>query len=167
MVWPCVIAYAHLSRHRRLLGMDGRTVRTLATGIVIGAAGAALALGAAAMPWTPHHRDAQGQIQFVVRSAQGAPINPREFVPVPPLNQPGNVPSQAPFPGTGSQQNCDRVLFFYQGRLYQLRPGPMPRNGGNPEFFYMQPYDGPQVPGFPQMGPGNGPDPQQLPILKF
>jgi hypothetical protein len=144
--------------------MDGRTARTLVLGIAIGAA---LALGATAMAWAAHHGNAQARMQFVVRPAQGAPINPREFVPIPPLNQPGNNPSQAPFPGNGSQQNCDRILFFYQGRLYQLRPGPMPRNGGNPEFFYMQPYDGPQVPGFPQMGPGTAPDPQQLPVLKF
>ena len=147
--------------------MDGRTVRTLVVGIAIGAVGAGLAFGATAMTWARHHAGPQGRIEIVARPAQGAPINPREFVPVPPLNQPGNNPSQAPFPGTGSQQNCDRVLFFYQGRLYQLRPGPMPRNGGNPEFFYMQPYDGPQVPGFPQTGPGTGPDPEQLPILKF
>jgi hypothetical protein len=147
--------------------MDGRTARTLVTGIAIGAVGAALVFGATAMAWARHHTGAQSRIVIVARPAQGAPINPREFVPVPPLDQPGNNPAQAPFPGTGSQQNCDRVLFFYQGRLYQLRPGPMPRNGGNPEFFYMQPYDGPQVPGFPQTGPGNGPDPQQLPILKF
>src|SRR5579864_420130 len=147
--------------------MEGRTVRTLVLGIAIGAVSGALAFGATALAWTRHHVSAQSRIELVVRPAQGAPINPREFVPVPPLNQPGNNPSQAPFPGTGSQQNCDRVLFFYQGRLYQLRPGPMPRNGGNPEFFFMQPYDGPQVPGFPQMGPGNAPDPSQLPVLKF
>lgn len=147
--------------------MDGRTARTLVLGIAIGGAGATLALGASAVAWAAHHSNAQARIQLVVQPAQGAPINPREFVPIPPLNQPGNNPSQAPFPGKGSQQQCDRILFFYQGRLYQLRPGPMPRNGGNPEFFYMQPYDGPQVPGFPQMGPGTAPDPQQLPVLKF
>lgn len=147
--------------------MDGRTARTLVIGIAIGAVGAGLVLGATAATWNRHHDGAQGRTVLVVRPAQGAPINPREFVPIPPLNQPGNVPGQAPFPGMGSQQNCDKVLFFYQGRLYQLRPGPMPRNGGNPEFFYMQPYDGPQLPGFPQMGPGSGLDPQNLPILKF
>ena len=147
--------------------MDGRTVRTFALGIAIGAVAATLAVGTAAMAWTRHHGGTQVRMALVVRPAQGAPLNPREFVPVPPLNQPGNVPSQAPFPGTGSQQDCDRVLFFYQGRLYQLRPGPMPRNGGNPEFFYMPPYGGPQVPGFPQAPPGSGPDMQQLPILKF
>lgn len=147
--------------------MDGRTIRTLALGIAIGAIVATLAVGTGAGMWTRHHGGAQARIEFVARPAQGAPLNPREFVPVPPLNQPGNVPGQAPFPGNGAQQNCDRILFFYQGRLFQLRPGPMPRNGGNPEFFYMQPYDGPQVPGFPQAPPGSGPDMQQLPIIKF
>ena len=29
----------------------------------------------------------------------------------------------------------------------------MPKNGGNPEFYYMQPYEGPQIPGFPIPGP--------------
>ncbi|HEV2357354.1 MAG TPA: hypothetical protein VGZ23_07070 [bacterium] len=145
--------------------MDGRTARTLALGIAIGTVGTVLALGAGAMTWTRHHGGVQSRIEIVVRPAQGAPINPREFFPLP--NQPGNNPAQAPFPGSGAQQNCDRILFFYQGRLYQLRPGPAPRNGGNPEFFFMQPYDGPQIPGFPQMGPGSGPDPNQLPILKF
>jgi hypothetical protein len=137
-------------------------------GIAMGAVGATLAAGAVAMAWTNHHSTPQTRLEFVVRPTQGTPINPKEFVPVPPLNQPGNNPSQAPFPGNGSQaqQNCDKILFFYQGRLYQLRPGPMPRNGGNPEFFFMQPYDGPQVPGFPQ-SPGPAPDPSQLPIFKF
>jgi hypothetical protein len=148
--------------------MDARTVRTLALGIAVGAAGAAAAAGATAMAWAHHHSGGEAPIELIVRPAQGTPINPKEFTPIPPLNQPGNNPSQFPFPGNGSQsqQNCDRILFFYQGRIYQLRPGPMPRNGGNPEFFYMQPYEGPQIPGFPQ-GPGNGPDPNQLPVLKF
>jgi hypothetical protein len=148
--------------------MDGRTVRALVLGIALGTLGTTIALGTAAMAWSRHHDGAHSRIEMVLQPAQGAPINPKEFVPIPPLNQPGNNPSQPPFPGNGSQsqQNCDRILFFYQGRLYQLRPGPMPRNGGNPEFFYMQPYEGPQIPGFPQV-PGVGPDPQQLPILKF
>jgi hypothetical protein len=146
--------------------MDGRTARTLALGIAIGAAGAMIASAPAALGWGRHHGAAQSRTVLVVRTVQGTPVNPREFVPVPPLNQPGTNPGQAPFPGNGPQQNCDRILFYYQGRLYQLRPGPQPRNGGNPEFFYMQPYEGPQVPGFPQM-PGPAPDPNQLPILKF
>lgn len=146
--------------------MDGRTVRTLILGIAIGAAGAAIVMGASAAVWG-HPRSTQRRIEIVVRPAQGAPLNPREFVPVPPMNQPGTNPGQAPFPGNGSQQQCDRVLFFYQGRLYQLRPGPQPKNGGNPEFFYMQPYQGPDIPGFPQLGPGTGPDPSQLPVMKF
>ncbi len=76
---------------------------------------------------------------------------PKEFIPVPP--QRGQDPGPGvPSPGTGGQ-NCDKILYFYQGKLYQLRPGPMPRNGGNPEFYFMQPYEGPQIPGFPTPGP--------------
>ncbi len=144
--------------------MNGRTLRTLALGIAIGGLGAIVMPAAVTMAWS-RHDGSLPRVIAIARPAQGMPINPHEFVPVP--DQPGNNPAQAPFPGTGSQQNCDRVLFYYQGRLYQLRPGPMPRGGGNPEFFTMQPYEGPQIPGFPQMPPGSGPDPSQLPVLKF
>jgi hypothetical protein len=146
--------------------MDGRTVRTLIFGVAIGALASTLVLGAGFLVWGRHTAAAKSRIELVVRPVQGAPLNPREFVPVPPMDQPGTNPGQAPYPGMGGQQQCDRVLFFYQGRLYQLRPGPQPKNGGNPEFFYMQPYEGPQIPGFPQ-GPGTGPDPSQLPVMKF
>jgi len=147
--------------------MERRTARTLILGMAIGALATALVLGGAATGWSRHTGTTTGRVALIVRPAQGAPLNPREFVPVPPMDQPGNNPGQAPFPGMGGQQQCDKVLFFYQGRLYQLRPGPQPKNGGNPEFFFMQPYDGPQIPGFPQPGPGNGPDPSQLPVMKF
>jgi len=121
-------------------------------GVAIGSLATLTGLGglAVASGWYPGPGRPAGHASAAAapaQPAQGAPINPKEFVPIP--NNPGNNPAQAPFPGQGSQQNCDRILFFYQGRLYQLRPGLMPPNGGNPEFFYMQPYEGPAIPGFP------------------
>jgi len=80
------------------------------------------------------------------------PFNPKEFIPVPNPGQ--NQGPGMPNPGTGNQQ-CDKILYFFQGKLYQLRPGPMPPGGGNPEFYYMNPYEGPQIPGFPMPGPMN------------
>jgi hypothetical protein len=78
-------------------------------------------------------------------------LNPKEFIPFP-NNENGQGPGpQNTVPGFGDQ-NCDRILYYYQGRLYELRPGPTP-NGGNPEFFFMQPYQGPAIPGFPAPGP--------------
>jgi len=160
--------------------MDGRTVRTLILGMAIGGVVGAGALGGAAVAWgwsvgtsaRGHEvvavtaRAAQAQLPLQTPSA-----SPREFVPVvPPHNgdstgpgQPspgagGNNPAQAPpSPGAGGgDQNCNQILFFYQGRLYQLRP---PQDG-NPEFFMMQPYSGPQIPGFPGPTPPGTPEPQ-------
>lgn len=87
----------------------------------------------------------------------------REFIPLP-----GRPEDQQ---GTGNQQGQDcepMILFYYQGRLYQLRPGPGqgPQNGPGrpgspPEYFPLTPYQGPAIPGLPgipfgpQPGPGN------------
>src|ERR1043166_5384474 len=98
-----VIAYRHLSP-TEAGRMNGPAARLLGIGVAIGALSGSLAFGAMAAAWTRHHDSVQPRMELTIRNAQGAPINPREFVPVPPLNQPGNVPSQAPFPGTGSQQ---------------------------------------------------------------
>lgn len=92
-------------------------------------------------------------------------FNPQELVPFP----------NGALPGTGQQpalgQDCGKILFYYQGRLYQLQPGPTPRNGGNPEFYFMQPYQGPGIPGFPSpFSPSPSPDQQGQPLpppLKF
>ncbi len=132
--------------------MDSRSVRVLVLGVLLGGLAGIFAIGGSAASWGWRAgAAARGHdlILVPVRPAQDqAPaLNPKEFIPVP---NTGTLPGagQQPTPGTGNQ-NCDKILYFYQGRLYQLRPGPMPRNGGNPEFFFMQPYDGPQIPGFP------------------
>lgn len=158
--------------------MDGRSMRILILGILLGGLAGALVMGsgaAAAWGWragaAAHGHDL---ILVPVRPAQEQTpgLNPKEFIPLP-NNGNGRGPGpQPPVPGAGGAQDCDRILYFYQGRLYQLRPGPMPPNGGNPEFFFMQPYEGPQIPGFPGPTEPGTPSPglpgQPLPpTLKF
>ena len=134
--------------------MADRGVRMLILGIVIGGLAAAFLIGgaAAAQGWRAGAAARGHDIILVpARSVQNQPFNPREFIPMNPQNGQDQGPGQLS-PGAGGQ-NCDRILYFYQGKLYQLRPGPMPKGGGNPEFYYMQPYEGPQIPGFPTPGP--------------
>ena len=94
--------------------------------------------------------------------APGQPPTMREFVPLP---MPGDqMPGQQP----GNQQgDCDPIILFYHnGQLYQLRPGPGPRDGQGrpgvpPEFYQLNPYQGPPIPGLPaprqDRGPGFSP----------
>lgn len=128
--------------------MNDRGTRMLILGIVIGGiAGALVVSGPEAIGWQVDKvSGVRPLILHPVHAAQTQPpaLNPKEFIPLPPT---GVQPDQQA-PGAGGQ-DCDRILYFYQGRLYQLRPGPTPRNGGNPEFYFMDPYQGPQIPGFP------------------
>ncbi len=156
--------------------MESRGARLFVMGILIGGLAAVLAAGGAKAiaGWRTPAAQNHNLVLVPVQAFQQLPgqtpgPSPKEFIPIP-RNDNGQGPGEPPtVPGTGSPQDCDRILYFYQGRLYQLRPGPMPRNGGNPEFFYMQPYEGPQIPGFPgPMMPGS-PTPEQPlpPTLKF
>lgn len=89
----------------------------------------------------------------------GQTPNLREFVPLP---RPGDQnPGQQP----GQQQgDCEPIILFYHnGQLYQLQPGPGDRNGNRPgvppEFYRLNPYQGPAIPGLPfpprqDRGPG-------------
>lgn len=88
--------------------------------------------------------------------AQAPPL--QEMIPLP-------GPNQGPGPG---QDQCEPlILFYYQGRLYRLMPGPQNQQGrpsSPPEYFPLQPYQGPQIPGLPfQLPPGTTPQPQQGP----
>ncbi len=159
--------------------MDGRSLKLLGLGFAAGAlASAAVVIGmtqAARTAGATAGRDAPPVILAVrpVQDQGQAGALPKDFVPIPvPHNgnsigpgQPspglgGNIPgAQQPSSGGGGQDCNGKVLFFYQGRLYQLSPGPMPPNGGNPEFFFMQPYQGPQIPGFPEQNGPSGPTP--------
>ncbi|MGH2403296.1 MAG: hypothetical protein ACRDGN_02420 [bacterium] len=88
----------------------------------------------------------------------GQTPNLREFVPLPfPGDQnPGQRPGQ-------QQGDCEPIILFYHnGQLYQLQPGPGDRNGNRPgvppEFYQLNPYQGPPIPGLPfprqDRGPG-------------
>lgn len=123
-------------------------MRILILGIVIGGAAGALMSGLATDRWRmgiTAHASPVIVLQALATQQQPPPtLNPKEFIQLP---QTGPQQDQQA-PGAGGQ-DCDRILYFFQGRLYQLRPGPTPRNGGNPEFYFMDPYQGPQIPGFP------------------
>ena len=138
--------------------MADRGTRMFVLGLVVGGAAVAVLVGGAtgAWKWRGAAVPQSHAAILKVKPAQGVPFtprefNPREFVPMPPQSGQDQGPGM-PSPGAGGQ-NCDKILYFFQGKLYQLRPGPMPKNGGNPEFYYMQPYEGPQIPGFPSPGP--------------
>jgi len=93
--------------------------------------------------------------------AQGAPPL-QELIPIPGPGQ--QQPGQAPQPGPG-QGDCP-ILFYFNGRLYQLAPGPQDgpgRPSSPPEFFYLNPYQGPAIPGLPQPFQGP-PGPNFVPV---
>ncbi len=150
--------------------MADRGGRMFVLGLIIGGLAVAFLAGGAVAAWKWRASAPTGghdAIVAPVRPAQDLRINPREFnprefIPMPDPQRGQDQGPGVPSPGAGGQ-NCDRILYFFQGKLYQLRPGPMPRNGGNPEFYYMQPYEGPQIPGFPTPGPGL-PDPNTGPV---
>ena len=144
--------------------MADRGARMFVLGLVIGGLAVAFLAGGAVAAWKwragATNHDHGAILVLPVRPVQDQPVNPRmtprefnprEFIPMLPERGQEQGPGM-PSPGAGGQ-NCDKILYFFQGKLYQLRPGPMPRNGGNPEFYYMQPYEGPQIPGFPTPGP--------------
>lgn len=135
--------------------MESREKRTFILGILTGSLAVVFLLGGAAAAWGWHEAVAarsHGLTVPILPVQQAPQLNPKEFIPFPNNGNGVGPGPQNNTPGFGAQ-NCDKILYFYQGRLYQLQPGPMPRNGGNPEFFYMQPYEGPQIPGFPSPGP--------------
>lgn len=74
----------------------------------------------------------------------------------PPLQELIPLPSPDEQLGRGQQQegqDCQPIILFYhQGQLYQLMPGPQGqqgRPGSPPEYFPLRPYQGPQIPGLP------------------
>ncbi|MDR7420359.1 MAG: hypothetical protein QN178_15770 [Armatimonadota bacterium] len=91
---------------------------------------------------------------FQAPQAPGQPPTLREFIPIP---GPGDqTPGQRP--GNESGECEPIILFYHNGQLYQLRPGQGPqdgqgRPGAPPEFFHMNPYQGPAIPGLPMPAP--------------
>jgi hypothetical protein len=105
-------------------------------------------------PFTP----APAPAPFPAPQAPGQPPTLREFIPLP---GPGDQqPGQRPGNQSG---DCEPIILFYHnGQLFQLRPGQGPQNGPGrpgtpPEFFYMNPYQGPAIPGLPMPRPDRGP----------
>jgi hypothetical protein len=103
----------------------------------------------------------------LVRAQSAPPL--QEFIPLPGPGQ--QQPGQGPAPQQG-QDECQTILFFYNGQLYRLMPGPGPQNGPGqpgspPEFFRLDPYRGPAIPGLPQPFPQrpDSPGPNFLPAL--
>ncbi len=117
--------------------------RLVLAGVMIGAAAAAAGLYLAG--WQAGAVAARRPTAAV--PAQAVPVQP-EFIPLP--GPQGQGPGQQPVPGQGE---CDPViLFYYQGRLYQLMPGPDGQPGvpgSPPEYFPLRPYQGPRIPGLP------------------
>ncbi|MGH2349265.1 MAG: hypothetical protein ACRDFT_07375 [bacterium] len=139
--------------------MARRTVVTLLVGVGVVALGALLyvagfhagAQGAAA--------NATGHVPVAAAPVQTPPPL-QEFIPLPMPGRPENQPGQ----GNQQGQDCEPViLFYFEGRLYQLQPGQGPegqrgRPGSPPEYFPLTPYQGPAIPGLPGVpfGPGPG-----------
>lgn len=108
-----------------------------------------------------HASVAQSHPLPVATAAQN-PVPFQEVIPLP-------TPDERQ--GQGQGQDCQPIiLFYYQGRLYQLMPGPQGqqgRPGSPPEFFPLRPYQGPAIPGLPfgpqtPFGP-QGPQPRLAP----
>lgn len=88
----------------------------------------------------------------------GQPPTLREFIPIPGPGQ--QMPGQQP--GTENGECQPIILFYHNGQLYQLQPGPGQqfgpgRPGTPPEFYRLNPYQGPPIPGLPVPRPDRGP----------
>ncbi len=85
---------------------------------------------------------------------QQLPVRP-EIVPFPAPDRPG--------PNQTQGQDCQPlILFYHDGKLYQLMPGPDNQPGAPgspPEYYPLRPYQGPQIPGLPF-----APLPNQVPL---
>ncbi len=146
------------------------------TGLMLILGGAIVALGVV-MYVVGFHAGSQAAAAHAAlnpSSASGSGIGPvaaatvqsppplQEFIPLP---MPGQGRDDQPGRGNQQGQDCEPViLFYYQGRLYQLRPGQGPQGqrgvpGSPPEYFPLTPYQGPAIPGLPGIpfGPQPGP----------
>jgi hypothetical protein len=130
--------------------MSRRSAVLLLTMVALVAGGIAYTAGLAAAQLPP----------FLPAPIPGQPPTMQELVPIP-------VPGDQ-MPGRGQQDSgeCEPIILFYHnGQLYQLRPGPGPQTGPGrptapPEFYQLNPYQGPPIPGLPipqDRGPGFSP----------
>lgn len=127
--------------------------------ILVGSGVAAFGLVMFAAGWL-----AAGRSPAAVVPVPAVPVQVplQEMIPLP-------GPGQVPAPGMGQGEECEPVILFYhQGRLYRLMPGPQRDGQGPPtsppEYFPLQPYQGPRIPGLPfQLPPGGAPQVPQGP----
>lgn len=142
--------------------MDRLQLRTLL--VVVGVA--AFGLTMYAVGWNAgSHTVAAGPHSPVAAAPAQSPAPFQEVIPLP------QVQDQQ---GQGQGQECEPIiLFYYQGQLYQLMPGPQNqqgRPGTPPEFFPLRPYQGPAIPGLPfgpqmpQVQPRLAPPPPFQPV---
>lgn len=140
--------------------MAARTGRGLL--IVVGIMLFGLAMFAAG--WSLAARPASA-VEASVSAPVQANAPTRSVVPVqgvPPIQEFIPLPGPDQGPGQGPAEQCEPVILFYhEGRLYQLMPGPQQDQGrptSPPEYFPIRPYQGPQIPGLPfQLPPGQVP----------
>lgn len=124
----------------------------LARALLIGGGVAVFGLGMFLAGWLVASRPAAA----APLAATPAQVPLQEMIPLP-------GPGQIPAPGMGQGEECEPVILFYhQGRLYRLMPGPQRDGQGQPtsppEYFPLQPYQGPAIPGLPfQLPPGGAP----------
>jgi hypothetical protein len=153
------------------------TVTAIVVGGIAYAAGGAAGRAsiAAASPAAPVAQQAQSQDPFMPPE-QMLPQMPapsqQPFQIVPP-GQPPTMREFVPLPGPGDQQPGQRpgqqqgecepiILLYHNGQLFQLRPDQGQQNGPGrpgspPEFFHINPYQGPSIPGLPFQRPDRGP----------
>jgi hypothetical protein len=147
--------------------MSRRAVLLGLTIVAIGVGGAAYLAGVAA---------GRAQVLAAVVPTPQATLQPAQlppFLPAPVPGQPPTMQELVPLPIPGDQTPGQRpqpqqgecepiILFYHNGQLYQLQPGPGPQNGPGrptapPEFYQLNPYQGPPIPGLPipqDRGPG-------------
>lgn len=133
-------------------------VRRIVLGVLVAGALGAFGMLTYAAGWRAA-TSAQPATVIAAAPAQSIPQQ-QELIPVP---MPG--PDQQP----GQGQECEPIILFYHdGRLYQMMPGPDNQPGlpgSPPEYFPLRPYQGPQIPGFPFMQPPGAPQgPGFMPI---
>lgn len=110
--------------------------------------------------WNSGHQDVVRTPQPLVSAAPAQ--NPAPFQEIIPLPEPDDRQ------GKGQGECEPMILFYYQGQLFQLMPGPQDQQGqpgSPPEYFPLQPYRGPAIPGLP-FGP-QGPQQRTAPPPGF
>lgn len=135
-------------------------MRTWTKVLIAVGAGGVLAL-VAVLSYALGRMSAREEFQAAAFPVQAPQI--QEMIPLP---GPGRqFPGQRPQPGKGAQECEAKVYLFFNGRFYEMRPGPgqdrLGVPGGPQEFYPLQP-----APGSPTLpAPGPNPFTPRLPPL--